>query len=109
MAGGSANEKQPNTVNAEMRRVIIALIENDDPIVTTIIDSFSQAIIAKLVDNTDFTKQIVNSILQNSMVNEVKQEIYESCHMEIQEVAADTNSLIKRITQLEAEKVNVEN
>ena len=56
MAAGSADEKQPNTVNAEMRRAIIALVENDDPIMTTIIDSISQAIIAKLVDNTDFAK-----------------------------------------------------
>ena len=31
VAAGSANEKQPNRVNAEMRRAIIALIENDDP------------------------------------------------------------------------------
>ena len=60
VAAGSADEKQPKTVNAEMRRAIVALIQNDDPIVTTITGSISQAIIAKLVNNTDFTKKIEN-------------------------------------------------
>ena len=101
VAAGSTDKKQPNTANAEMHR---AMIENDDPIVTTIIDSTSQVMIAKLVDNTDFTKMIVNSILQNGMADEVKQEICESCHMEVQEVAADINS--RRQVNVEYEQLD---
>ena len=78
-------EKQQTTinVNAEIRRAIIALIKNDDPIVSTIIDSISQAITTKLVDNADFATKIVNCFRENGLVEQIKQEIYESCHMEV--------------------------
>ena len=76
---------------------------------STIIDSITQAITAKLVANADFAKKIVNSFLENGLVKQIKQEIYESCHMEVQQAAENANLMTKCITQLEAEKINVEN
>ena len=84
-------------------------IENDGPIVSTIIDSISQAIIAKLVANADFAKKIVNSFLENGLVEQIKQEIYESCYTEVQQAAENANLMTKCITQLEAEKIIFEN
>ena len=42
----------------------------------TIIDSISQAITARLVANADFAKKIVNSFIENGLIEQIKQDIY---------------------------------
>ena len=56
--------------------------------------------------NADFAKKIVNSVLENGLVEQTKQEIYESCHTEVQQAAENIKLMTKRIMQLEAEKIN---
>ena len=42
---------------------------------STIIDSISQAITARLVANADFAKKIVNSFIENGLIEQIKQDI----------------------------------
>ena len=69
----SASETISETLNGDMRSEIIALIENNDPIIATVVKSISQAIIARLIDNTNLTKKIVNSILDSDLIGTMKQ------------------------------------
>ena len=45
-----ASETISESLNGDM-------IENNDPIIATVVESISQAIIARLIDNTNFTKK----------------------------------------------------
>ena len=92
-----------------MRSAIIALIENNDPIIATVIESISQAIIARLIDITNFTQKIVNSILDSELIGNMKQELYYSSQMDISLAADEAAKTAARVSQLETEKVKLSN
>ena len=105
----SASETISETLNGDMRNPIIALIENNDLIIATVVESISQAIIARLIDNTNFTKKIVNSILNSDLIGNMKQELYKSSQMDISLAADEAAKIADRISQLEMEKVKLSN
>ena len=105
----STSETISKTLNGDMRSAIIALIENNDPIIATVVESISQAIIARLIDNTNFTKKIVNSILDSDLFGNLKQELYKSSQMDISLDADEAAKIAARVSQLEMEKVKLSN
>ena len=105
----SASETISETLNGDMRSAIIALIENSDPIIATVVESISQAIIARLIDNTNFTKKIVNSTLDSDLIGNMKQELYKSSQMDILLTADEAAKTAARVSQLETEKVKLSN
>ena len=105
----SASKTISETLNGDMRSAIIALIENNDPIIATVVESISQAIIARLIDNTNFIQKIVNSILDSDLIGNMKQELYKSSQMDISLAADEAAKTAARISQLVTEKVKLSN
>ena len=98
MGNASASETISESLNGDMCSAIIVLIMNNNPI---IVESVSQAVIARLIDNTNFTQQIVNSILNS--------ELYKSSQMDVSLAAYEAAKIADCISQLEMEKVKLSN
>ena len=105
----SGSETISETLNGDMRSAIIALIENNDPIIVTVVGSISQAIITRLIDNANFTKQIVNSILDSDLIGNMKQELHKSSQMDISLAADEAAKTAAHVSHLETEKVKLSN
>ena len=105
----SASEAINESLNGDMHSAIIVLIENKDLIIANFIESISQAIIARLIDNTHFAKKIINSILNSDLIGNMKQELCKSSQMDISLAAAEAAKIAARLSQLETEKLKLSN
>lgn len=97
----NASEATNESLNGDMRTAIIALIEKNDPIIATVVEAISQAILARLVVNKNFAKQIVDSILKTDVIADIKQDIYKASQMDTTRAAADAAEMAARVSQLE--------
>jgi len=67
-----------NFQNGNVRAAVFGLIKNDADIMNTIINVVSDAIVKKLLDNPSFLDTLAKTIISRGLMNEVKQELYDS-------------------------------
>ena len=101
----AAEEMNPpmslNFQNGEVRAAVSGLIKNDADIMNTIIDVVSDAIVKKLLDNPSFLDTLAKTISSNGLMNEVKQELYESCALDNGRTNDKVRNLEQRVSSLE--------
>ena len=87
--------------NGEVRAAVFGLIKNDADIMNTIINVVSDAIVKKLLDNPSFLDTLAKTISSNGLMNEVKQELYDSCALDNGRTNDEVRNLEQRVTSLE--------
>ena len=66
-----------------MRAAVLGLIQNDDDIMKTTLETVTQAIVKKLVDSPNFLEKLAKNFLKNGIIDNIKQDIYESSAVEM--------------------------
>ena len=64
--------------NGDIRAAIIEIIENDDTVIQSIIDTVSDVIEKKLLSNCSFVDKLADKLLSNGVLDNVKQIVYEA-------------------------------
>ena len=85
---GDSNEKKcAKSIDADvqdgdgtsMRSAILEIIRTDEDLMNAVVDSVSQAIVAKFMHNPNLMDNLAQKVLQSGVLDRVKQELYESC------------------------------
>ena len=90
--------------NGDFRAAIIDIIANADTVIQSIIDTVSDVIVKKLLSNGSFVdkladKLVSKGVLDNSSCMEnVRQQVYESCKMDFDKSVETTAALHTQIT-----------
>ena len=93
--------------NGDIRAAIIDIISNDDTIIQSIIDTVSDVIIKKLLSNGSFVDKLADKLMSNGLLDNtscmenVRQQVYESCKMDLDKSAMTTASLHAQIANTE--------
>ncbi|KAI0234377.1 hypothetical protein LSAT2_015353, partial [Lamellibrachia satsuma] len=114
----SRNRKQDTKVNDELRSrttesasmtiqdgdvraAVLSLIQNDDDIMKKILETVTQAIIQKLMDSPNFLEKLAKNVLKNGVLDNIKQDIYESCAVDNGHTTDTIRNLERRVVDLE--------
>ena len=62
-----------------MRSAILEIIRTDEDLMNAVVDSVSQAIVAKFMHNPNLMDKLAQKVLQSGVLDRVKQELYELC------------------------------
>ena len=65
--------------DGDVRAAVLGLIQNDDDIMKSILETVIQAIVKKLMDSPNFLEKLAKNVLKNGDLNNIKHDIYESC------------------------------
>ena len=93
--------------NRDIRAAIIEIISNDDTVIQSIIDTVSDVIIKKLLSNGSFVDKLADKLMSNgvldnsSCMENVRQQVYESCKMDFDKSAETTAALHTQIANTE--------
>ena len=81
---------------------------NDDAVMQPLIDAVSDALVAKLLDSTVFMAHLADKLEANgalgcnsSTLENVRQDVYESCKMDIDKAAESMAALQAQIASME--------
>ena len=92
-----------------MKSVIVTLLENDADLMQTIITSVSEAIICNIWEHSAFTTKLTESVIDSFCMDNMRQQVYESCKMDLDKSAKTTAALhaqINRSNQSLTEELN---
>ena len=87
--------------NGDVRAAILSLIQNDDDIMKKILETVTQAIIQKLMDSPNFLEKLAKNVLKNGVLDNIKQDIYESCAVDNGHTTDTIRNLERRVVDLE--------
>ncbi|KAI0213391.1 hypothetical protein LSAT2_001580, partial [Lamellibrachia satsuma] len=102
--GKEADESMPDALGfqcGDVRAAILTLIENDENIMKNIIEAVTEAIVIKLMNNPKFTDTLAKNILQAGVLDNIKQELYDSCAIENGQYAKKIQAIDKQMAILE--------
>ncbi len=109
---GDSNEKKgkkfPKSVDADvqdgdgMRSAILEIIRTDEDLMNAVVDSVSQAIVAKFMHNPNLMDKLAQKVLQSGVLDRVKQELYESCKFDNDNSDDAIRKLESRVGDLES-------
>ena len=99
---------KPTNENGDLRAAIIDVLMNDDAVMQPLIDSVSEALVAKLLASSNFMSSLADKLESNgalgcnsSTLENVRQDVYESCKMDIDKSAESTAALQAQIASME--------
>ena len=79
-----------NLQNGDLRTAIVEIMMNGDAVMQPLIDAVSDALVAKLLGSTVFMSSLADKLEANgalgcnsSTLENVRQDVYESCKMDI--------------------------
>ena len=75
----SVDEDVRDSDGTSMRSAILEIIRTDEDLMNAVVDSVSQAIVAKFMHNPNLMDKLAQKVLQSGVLDRVKQELYESC------------------------------
>ena len=90
--------------NGDFRAAIIDIIANDDTVIQSIIDTVSDVIVKKLLSNGSFVDKLADQLVSkgvldnSSCMENVRQQVYESCKMDFDKSVETTAALHTQIT-----------
>ena len=84
-----------------MRAAVLTLIENGENITKKTLEAVTEAIVIKLMDNPKFTDSLAKNILQACVLDNMKQELYDSCAVENGQYAKKIQAIDKQMAVLE--------
>ena len=97
-----------NLQNGDLRTAIVEIMMNDDAVMQPLIDAVSDALVAKLLGSTVFMSSLADKLEANgalgcnsSTLENVRQDVYESCKMDIDKAAESTAALQAQIASME--------
>ena len=111
---GDSNEKKgkkcAKSVDADvqdgdgtsMRSAILEIIRTDEHLMNAVVDSVSQAIVAKFMHNPNLMDKLAQKVLQSGVLDRVKQELYESCKFDNDNSDDAIQKLESRVGDLES-------
>ena len=80
---------------------VFGLIKSDADTSNTVINVVSDAIVKKLLDNLSFLDTLAKIIISSGLMNEVKQELYDSCALDNGRTNDEVRNLEQRVASLE--------
>ena len=83
----------------DVRAAILTLIENDKNIMKKILDAVTEAIVIKLMNNPKFTDTLAKNILQTGVLDNIKQELYDSCAVKNGQYAKKIQAIDKQMAK----------
>ena len=85
---------KPKNENRDLRTAIVEVMMHDDAVMQPLIDAVSEALVAKLLASTIFMSSLADKLEANgalgcnsSTLENVRQDVYESCKMDIDKAA----------------------
>ena len=69
--------------DGDMRSAILEIIQTDQDIMNSVIESVSQAIVTKFMNNPELMDKLTKKVIQSGVLDRVNQELYESCKFDI--------------------------
>ena len=85
-----------------MRSAILEIIRTDEDLMNAVVDSVSQAIVAKFMHNPNLMDKLAQKVLQIGVLDRVKQELYESCKFDNDNSDDAIRKLESRVGDLES-------
>ena len=102
--------------NGDLRTAIVDVLMKDDAVMQPLIDAVSEALVAKLLASTNFMSSLADKLESNgalgcnsSMLENVRQDVYESCKMDIDKSAESTVALQAQIVSMERTQQSLTN
>ena len=99
---------KPANENGDLRTAIVDVLMHDDAVMQPLIDAVSEALVAKLLASTNFMSSLTDKIESNgalgcnsSPLENVWQDVYESCKMDIDKSAESTAAPRAQIASME--------
>ena len=87
--------------NGHVRAAVFGLIKNDADIMNTIINVVNDAIVKKLLENPSFLDTLPKTITNSDLMNEVKQDLFDSCALDNGRTNDEVRNLEQRVASLE--------
>ena len=84
-----------------MQAAITDFIRNDETVMKAIIDTVSNALVTKLLGNKHFIDTLSLKLLENGLLDGVKQSVYEANVMENGQTNDERRRFEKRVSELE--------
>ena len=91
--------------NGDIRAAIIEIIENDDTVIQSIIDTVSDVIVKKLLSNCSFVDKLADKLLSNGVLDNVKQSVYEANEMDKKQTYATVTAIENRLSDLRTDNL----
>ena len=89
----------------DIRDAVLNLIQNDQDIMRTIMESVTQAIVGKLTKDQKFmggiSERITKKIMETDVLHDVKQEIYEACAIDNKRIDDNLKAMQQRLNDYE--------
>ena len=85
----------------DVRSAIHTLIEHDESMMQKIMDTVTQVIVAKLMDNQHFKDTLVKHAMQAGVLDRTKQELRESRDIEHEQAVNKMDAIQKQVSELE--------
>ena len=110
--GKEAGESMPDALGFQgggVRAAILTLIKNYENIMKNILEAVTEAIVIKLMNNPKFTDTLAKNVLQAGVLDNIKQELYDSCALESGQYAKKIQVIDKQMAVLEKDDRSLRN
>ena len=87
--------------DGDMRSAILEIIQTDEDIMNSVIESVSQAIVTKFMNNPKLVDKLTKKVIESGVLDRVKQELYESFKFDAETSAENLNAMGQRVGNLE--------
>ena len=92
---------KPAKENGDLRAAIIDVLMNDDAVMQTLIDSVSEALVAKLVASKEFMATLADRLVSNCALDTVKKSVYEASAMDSTRTYATVTAMEGKLAVLD--------
>ena len=90
---------------SDVRAAVLVIIGKDENIMQSLLQMVSEAIVEKLLGSKSFVSKLIENLLEVGVVDNIKQDIYDACKMDIEGVterAEHTSEFLRaRLERLE--------
>ena len=97
----SAKSGPVDVQDGDMRSAILEIIQTDEDIMNSVIESVSQAIVTKFMNNPKLMDKLTKKVIEGGVLDRVKQELYESFKFDAETSAENLNDMGQRVEKLE--------
>ena len=97
----SAKSGHVDVQDGDMRSAILEIIQTDEDIMNSVIESVSQAIVTKFMNNPELMDKLTKKVIESGVIGRVKQELYESFKFDAETSAENLNAMGQRVGKLE--------
>ena len=91
--------------NGDIRAAIIEIIENDETVIQSIIDTVSDVIVKKLLSNGSLVDKLADKVMSNGVLENVQQSVCEANQMDNKQTYATVTAIENRLGDLRTDNL----